>query len=87
MKIKLLHYLFLILAINFSTNLYAGTKVYGDGKTIEEAMENTKKNVEEAAKKAKRCVSQYPNIDNCSKLENGDYRCVGIRSNQKGSCK
>ena len=65
----------------------AGTKVYGEGKTVDEAMAKATQHVEDAAKKAKRCVSSYPKLDTCEKLPNGNFRCHGVRANQKGSCK
>jgi uncharacterized protein (UPF0333 family) len=69
-----------------SSLAYAGTEVAGTGKTLEEAMAAATANVEAAAKKAKRCVSKYPSLDTCTQLEDGTYRCKGVRANQRGSC-
>lgn len=65
---------------------HAGTPVYGEGKDLDEAMEAATRNVQDAAKKAKRCVSEYPSANKCTKTASG-WRCHGVRANQKGSCK
>lgn len=66
---------------------WAGKVVTGDGPTLEAAMEAATRNVEEAARVAKRCVSEYPRPDTCVQLADGRFRCRGVRANQKGSCK
>lgn len=65
---------------------YAGVVVTGDGATLEDAMAAATRNVEAAAKAAKRCVSTYPKLDTCVQLENGMFRCRGVRAKHKGSC-
>jgi uncharacterized protein (UPF0333 family) len=78
--------LILVSLLALSAPAYAGTVVTGDGATLEEAMATATRNVEAAAKAAKRCVSEYPRLDTCVQLKNGTFRCRGVRANHKGSC-
>lgn len=87
MSSKYIHIIIISLALLFTVSpAIAGTPVYGEGPDLEKAIEAATKAVEEAAKRANRCVSKYPSIDTCEKLPNGNWRCRGIRANQKGSC-
>lgn len=77
----------ILIAFSVVTPSSAGTLVTARGATLEEAMDNTSAAVEEAARKAKRCVSEYPKAEKCKQLPDGTWECVAIRANQKGSCK
>lgn len=69
-----------------SAPVHAGVVVTGDGATLDEAMANATRNVEAAAKAARRCVSTYPRPDTCVQLADGRFRCRGVRAKHKGSC-
>ena len=79
--------LFSFAILSTISSAQAGTAVYAEGSDPEKAMEAATKAVEEAARKAKRCVSEYPSLGTCEQLSNGNWRCRGIRANHKGSCK
>ena len=79
-------FLILFAVLSIPSLSFAGTKIYGEGATLEEAMDVAKQNVEAAAKKAKRCVSEYPKLETCEIFGENKYRCRGIRANKKGSC-
>jgi len=72
--------------VALSAPAYAGKVVTGDGATLEEAMANATRNVEAEAKAARRCVSTYPRPDTCVQLQDGRFRCRGVRAKHKGSC-
>ena len=84
---RICHLLILVSILLLSSNSFAGKKIYAEGDDLPSAIEATIEAVEKAAKKANRCVSKYPSIKRCKELDNGRWRCSGIRANQKGSCK
>lgn len=77
----------LVVTLGFAAHAYAGVVVTATGKDLESAMDAARVAVEEAAKSANRCVSEYPRAEKCRQLSNGDWECSGVRAKHKGSCK
>ena len=64
----------------------ATTRVSAQGDGLVEAMDATIKAVEDSAIQANRCVTRYPQVQDCRTLPDQRWICYGERADKKTSC-